>query len=102
MTYFPVVIETQYAALMSIGGQRAPGFFAVTGLASLLLIGASALRWLLLPRCTFELGPRVRMLCDSSARIALRASIVALCATLFSTAVWLMLGGHREFIYFQF
>ena len=41
LTYFPVVAETQYAALMSIGGERAPGFFAVTSLASLLLIAAS-------------------------------------------------------------
>jgi hypothetical protein len=41
LTYFPVVVETQYAALMSLGGERAPGFFAVIGLASLLLIAAS-------------------------------------------------------------
>jgi hypothetical protein len=41
LTYFPVVVETQYAALMSLGGERAPGFFAATGLASLLLIAAS-------------------------------------------------------------
>ena len=41
LTYFPVVVETQYAALMSIGGDRAPGVFAVIGLASLLLIAAS-------------------------------------------------------------
>jgi hypothetical protein len=41
LTYFPAVAETQYAALMSIGGDRAPGFFAVIGLASLLLIAAS-------------------------------------------------------------
>jgi hypothetical protein len=41
LTYFPVVVEIQYAALMSLGGQRAPGFFAATGLASLLLIAAS-------------------------------------------------------------
>jgi hypothetical protein len=41
LTYFPAVVETQYAALMSIGGDRAPGFFAVIGLASLLLIAAS-------------------------------------------------------------
>ena len=41
LTYFPVVVETQYAALMSIGGERAPGFFAVVALASLLLIAAS-------------------------------------------------------------
>ena len=41
LTYFPVVVETQYAALMSLGGERAPGFFAVIGLASILLITAS-------------------------------------------------------------
>jgi hypothetical protein len=40
-TYFPVVVETQYAALMSLGGQRAPGFFAVVSLATILLISAS-------------------------------------------------------------
>jgi len=40
-TYFPVVVEAQYAALMSLGGQRAPGFFAVIGLGSLLLTAAS-------------------------------------------------------------
>src|ERR1700674_1289712 len=41
MTYFPVVVETQYAALMSLGGQRAPGFFAVIGLGSILFTAAS-------------------------------------------------------------
>jgi hypothetical protein len=41
LTYFPAAVETQYAALMSIGGERAPGFFALIGLASLLLSGAS-------------------------------------------------------------
>ncbi|MBZ5698583.1 MAG: hypothetical protein LAN18_08550 [Acidobacteriia bacterium] len=41
LTYFPVVVETQYAALMSVGGKRAPGFFAVVSLASVLLIAAS-------------------------------------------------------------
>lgn len=40
-TYFPVVVETQYAALMSLGGQRAPGFFAVVSLATILLTAAS-------------------------------------------------------------
>jgi len=45
LTYFPVVVETQYAALMSMGGQRAPGFFAVIGLGSLLLMtGSLAIR----------------------------------------------------------
>jgi hypothetical protein len=41
LTYFPVVVETQYAALMSLGGERAPGFFAVVSLASLFLLCAS-------------------------------------------------------------
>jgi len=40
-TSFPVIIESQYAALMSMGGLRAPDFFAVVDLASLLLIAAS-------------------------------------------------------------
>jgi len=40
LTYFPVVVEAQYAALMSLGGERAPGFFALVALASLLLIAA--------------------------------------------------------------
>jgi 4-amino-4-deoxy-L-arabinose transferase-like glycosyltransferase len=41
LTYFPVVVETQYAALMSLGGQRAPGFFSVIGLLTILLIATS-------------------------------------------------------------
>jgi hypothetical protein len=41
LTYFPVAVETQYAALMSLGGRRAPGSFAVVALASLLLIAAA-------------------------------------------------------------
>ncbi|MFI5058059.1 MAG: ArnT family glycosyltransferase [Candidatus Acidiferrales bacterium] len=41
LTYFPVAVETQYAALISLGGQRAPGFFAVIGLLSILLMAAS-------------------------------------------------------------
>jgi len=49
----------------------------------LLLIGASALRWLLVPRCALELGPRFPLLFESNARIALRAAIIALCACLF-------------------
>jgi hypothetical protein len=40
LTYFPVVVEAQYAALMSIGGKRAPGLFAVVGLTALLLTAA--------------------------------------------------------------
>ncbi len=49
----------------------------------LLLIGANALHWLLLPRCAEELGPRVGMLSRSGARIAFRAAAVALCACIF-------------------
>jgi hypothetical protein len=41
LTYFPVAVETQYAALMSLGGQRAPGLFAIVSLISILLIAAS-------------------------------------------------------------
>jgi hypothetical protein len=41
LTSFPVLIESQYAALISLGGQRAPGLFAVLSLACLLLIAAS-------------------------------------------------------------
>ena len=41
LTAFPAIVETQYAALMSLGGQRAPQFFAVFGLFSLLLVAAS-------------------------------------------------------------
>lgn len=40
-TYFPVVVETQYAALMFLGGERAPGIFAVVSLAVILLSAAS-------------------------------------------------------------
>jgi hypothetical protein len=40
-TYFPAVVETQYGALMSIGGARAPQFFSVVSLATILLIAAS-------------------------------------------------------------
>jgi len=41
LTSFPSAAESLYAALMSLGGQRAPGLFAVTALLSLLLIAAS-------------------------------------------------------------
>ncbi len=41
MTAFPAVVETQFAALMGLGGQRAPQFFAVVALVSMLLITAS-------------------------------------------------------------
>jgi uncharacterized membrane protein YtjA (UPF0391 family) len=40
-TFFPVVVETQYAALMSLGGQRAPGFFSLIGFVTILLTTAS-------------------------------------------------------------
>jgi hypothetical protein len=40
LTSFPVAVETQYAALMSLGGQRAPGFFALISLISALLVTA--------------------------------------------------------------
>ena len=44
-TSFPVVVETQYAALMSLGGLRAPEFFAVIALLCLLLMtGSLAIR----------------------------------------------------------
>lgn len=58
------------------------GANAVLYASLLLLIGASALRWLLLPRCEPELGPRIRMLEHSGARIAIGAAIVALCICL--------------------
>ncbi len=40
LTAFPAVVETQYAALMSLGGQRAPDLFALTSLISILLVTA--------------------------------------------------------------
>jgi hypothetical protein len=40
-TYFPVVVETQYGALMAFGGARAPEFFSVVSLATILLVAAS-------------------------------------------------------------
>jgi hypothetical protein len=38
LTSFPAVIETQYAAVMAFGGQRAPEFYAVTSLFALFLL----------------------------------------------------------------
>jgi hypothetical protein len=38
LTSFPAVVETQYAALMYLGGQRAPEFFALISLIAILLI----------------------------------------------------------------
>ena len=40
LTYFPVVVETQYAALMTVGGQRAPQFFSAISFTLLLLMAA--------------------------------------------------------------
>jgi hypothetical protein len=40
-TAFPAVVEVQYAAVMSLGGSRAPGFFAVSSVIAALLIAAS-------------------------------------------------------------
>jgi hypothetical protein len=40
-TYFPVVVETQYGALMAFGGERAPEFFSVVSLATILLVAGS-------------------------------------------------------------
>ena len=39
-TAFPALVEAEYGALMSLGGQRAPNFFAVLGISSLLLVAA--------------------------------------------------------------
>jgi|HubBroStandDraft_6_1064221.scaffolds.fasta_scaffold00646_5 hypothetical protein len=39
-TAFPAIVETSYGALMALGGQRAPNFFAVIGLSALLLVAA--------------------------------------------------------------
>lgn len=41
LTSFPSAVETQFAALMSLGGSRAPGLFSLVSLVSLLLIAAS-------------------------------------------------------------
>jgi hypothetical protein len=41
LTSFPAAVETQFAALMSLGGLRAAGLFSVTSLISLLLVAAS-------------------------------------------------------------
>jgi hypothetical protein len=38
LTSFPSTVETQYAALMFLGGQRAPRFFAVISLTAILLV----------------------------------------------------------------
>jgi len=41
LTFFPVVAETPFAALMAIGGDSAPGLFAIVHLAAALLTAAS-------------------------------------------------------------
>jgi hypothetical protein len=38
LTAFPATVETQYAAVMALGSQRAPGFYAVLALLSILLL----------------------------------------------------------------
>ncbi len=40
LTSFPAAVETQFGALMALGGQRAPGLFSVISLVSLLLMAA--------------------------------------------------------------
>jgi hypothetical protein len=37
-TAFPAIVESQFAALMALGGERAPSFFALTGIFSMVLI----------------------------------------------------------------
>lgn len=41
LTAFPASVESEYGALMALGGQRAPEFFSVFALLALLLIAAS-------------------------------------------------------------
>lgn len=41
LTSFPAAVETQFAALMSLGGVRAAGLFSFASLVSLLLVAAS-------------------------------------------------------------
>jgi len=40
LTAFPAIVESQYAALLALGGPRAPMLFAVIGILSLLLVAA--------------------------------------------------------------
>jgi hypothetical protein len=40
-TAFPAIVETQYGALMALGRQRAPDFFALPALLSFLLVSAA-------------------------------------------------------------
>jgi hypothetical protein len=44
LTSFPAVVETQYAALMFLGGQRAPRFFALISVISILVVAAGLAR----------------------------------------------------------
>jgi putative copper export protein len=61
--------------------EAGPKFFLYASL--LVVVGASALRWLLLPRASAELGsPTVRMIEVSSARLAFVASVFALISSL--------------------
>ena len=41
LTFFPVVVEADYAALISLGGERGPGVFSVVSLLALLLSAAA-------------------------------------------------------------
>jgi len=43
-TAFPTLVETQYSALMALGGQRAPGLFAAIGLVLILLVAVALAR----------------------------------------------------------
>ena len=54
LTFFPVLVETQYAALMALGGDGAPGLFSVVHLFALVLAAAVlALRVKLDPRAAW-------------------------------------------------
>jgi hypothetical protein len=44
LTSFPAAVETQYAALIFLGGQRAPRFFALISLMSILVVAAGLAR----------------------------------------------------------
>ena len=46
LTFFPVVAETPFAALMAIGGDSAPGLFAIVHLAAAFLTAASIAQFL--------------------------------------------------------
>lgn len=44
VTSFPALVETQFAALMVMGGQRAPGLFALLALTAMLLLAVGLAR----------------------------------------------------------